>query len=171
MKIIYETGDLVRSTERAIAHGCNAQGAMGSGIAKQVRADYPHAYEVYRKTYDTKGLKVGHIIPVPCKHEEFGDKLIFNAITQEFFGGKPGVIYVDYDGVAECVDWMNEYASITQSDSAFAKAVGGKIDRIGFPLIGAGLAGGDWSKIAAIIEDRSKLFQPVVYLFDGKMPA
>jgi hypothetical protein len=31
------------------------------------------------------------------------------------------------------------------------------------PMIGAGLGGGDWHRIAAIIQEESQHFQPVVY--------
>jgi hypothetical protein len=32
-------------------------------------------------------------------------------------------------------------------------------------MIGAGLAGGDWGKIAEIVEEESNHFQPIVYCF------
>ena len=34
MNIIYKQGDLLECSEQVIVHGCNAQGVMGSGVAK-----------------------------------------------------------------------------------------------------------------------------------------
>ncbi len=35
--ITYKQGDLMKASETYIAHGCNAQGVMGSGVAKAIR--------------------------------------------------------------------------------------------------------------------------------------
>ena len=45
-----------------------------------------------------------------------------------------------------------------------------EIDRIGMPLLGCGLANGEWSVVKAIIEANSCNFKPVVYLIDGVIP-
>jgi ADP-ribose 1''-phosphate phosphatase len=46
--IEYRTGSLFNAPDEAvIAHACNAQGAWGSGIAKQLKAAYPEAYYRY----------------------------------------------------------------------------------------------------------------------------
>jgi O-acetyl-ADP-ribose deacetylase (regulator of RNase III) len=61
--------------------------------------------------------------------------VVVNAYTQfDYRGSGPRV---DYVAVRSCFRWIKERHS-------------GK--RIGLPKIGAGLAGGDWARIAAIIE-------------------
>lgn len=168
MKIRYTTGDLVRSSELYMAHGCNAQGRMGKGIAKQVHEDYPEAYEVYRAAFLEGNMHVGEIIPVACKHPEFGDKTIINAITQDTYWkpGEPQRQFVSYEGVRNCVNLMDQLAMTTQRDPEIAAMLNGPVERIGFPKIGCGLAGGDWEIVAKIIEEESSNFSPIVYLFD-----
>lgn len=80
MKIEYINGDLFSTNVRTIAHGCNAQGVMGSGVAKIVKALYPEAFSEYRAVNIKSGLVLGEIITVPCKNK---DKIIINAITQK----------------------------------------------------------------------------------------
>ena len=153
MKIIYKTGDMFKGPERALVHGCNAQGVMGSGVARIVIDHYTYAFNAYRAHYEKYGLKVGEIIVAEDTH-----KIIINAISQEFFGRDPNTVYVSYDGVRSALKEINRYA------------FNASISEIAFPLIGAGLANGKWSIISKIIEDESVDFQPVVYLIDGKIP-
>lgn len=160
MKIEYITGDLMSAEEHYLVHGCNAQGAMGSGVAKLIRDKYPEAYTEYRAEYDRKGLAVGETVWVNC-----GQHTIINAITQEFYGRDPNVVYVDYDGLATAMAMINYVAVVLN-----ASLEPGHLTRVAMPLIGAGLANGSWAKIAEIIEEESKDFQPVVYLIDGVIP-
>lgn len=172
MKIIYKTGDCLKGDERFVVHGCNAQGVMGSGIALQVRNEFPEAYQAYRRAYEeredrTKGLPLGNTIWAPSN-----GKIIINGITQEFYGpdAHKGVVYVDYDAVARVMKNINANAFFTQTVEQHRQAYGGIIDAVAMPLIGAVRAGGSWKKISEIIERESTNFQPVVYLFDGVMP-
>ncbi len=45
MKINYVNGDLFATDIKTIVHGCNAQGVMGSGVAKSIRENFPKAYD------------------------------------------------------------------------------------------------------------------------------
>ena len=167
MALTYIDGDVVRSPEKYIAHGCNAQGRMGKGIAKQIRDDYPEAYRVYRDEYEAGNLSLGTIVPVPCRHPIHGDKTIINAITQEFYWkqGEPKSRFVDYDAVRACFQNINALAIMTQDDSELADMFSGPLTRLAINKIGSDLAGGDWSIIEQIIEEESKDFETVVYLF------
>jgi O-acetyl-ADP-ribose deacetylase (regulator of RNase III) len=152
MKIEYRHGNLLSASERIIIHGCNAQGVMGSGVARFVRDKYPKAYDDYRAEYEANGLPLGSIVWSPQDtHEEH---LIGNAITQEFFGGNP-IRYVSYDAIERVIVEINSNADG---------------ESIAMPLIGAGLANGRWPIISSIIETHSTAFQPVVYLIDGVIP-
>lgn len=167
MALKYVEGDLVRSDERYIAHGCNALGAMGKGIAKQIRADYPEAYTVYRDEYDNDCLRLGSIIPVQCKSALYGDKTIINAITQATFWSQnePKKRFVDYDAVRTCFQNINELAKLTQANQEFANLFNGPLIQLGVNKIGSDLAGGDWDVIEKIIDEESKDFETIVYLF------
>lgn len=171
MRIEYKTGDLLAGPERVIAHGCNALGVMGSGIAAQIRAKYPAAYADYR-TWFMNIVRDGALHALPLGETQFvqcGDRIIVNAITQATFGRDPSVLYASYDAIRSCIERIDALASATQSQNPIAGRYG-EIREVGFPLIGAGLANGSWKKISGIIEEEAKSFQPIVYLYDGVMP-
>ncbi len=154
MKIEYIQGDLFTTKIEVIVHGCNAQGVMGSGVAKTIREKYPKAYDRYRKEHElNKGLKLGEIIAVPCGdrvNDRENYKVIINAITQDFYG-RDGQRYVSYDAVADAMERINRMSDIYG------------ITEIAMPQIGAGLGGGDWNVIESIIESELKTVRPVVY--------
>lgn len=161
MNIIYRVGDLLASDETVIVHGCNSHGAMGSGIALAIRNRYPRAYEDYRKIYDREGLAMGKTIWVWCD-----DRWVVNAITQKDFGRDPNTVYVSYDAIRSAVGEINETARVLKRCFNNLDDIHHRFHpfpTVGFPLIGAGLANGDWDTIAAIIEEESTEFQPVVY--------
>lgn len=166
MKIRYVHGDLMKAPEEFIIQGCNAQGVMGSGVAKLLRDADENVFTVYRQAYEAQGLQVGDVIWVPSK--ALG-KTVVNAITQEFYGKKgspgwtPDRVYVSYEGLAEAMRKIDEHAKSIKSFEWTAVAMA-------MPLIGAGLAQGKWSIIAEIIEGMSENWQPVVYLMDGVIP-
>ena len=147
-KIIYRKGNLLDTDCMLIAHGCNAQGVMGSGVAKAIRAKYPDAYNEYKKRYDNQGLNLGDIIPVVIYQHH--NKIIINCITQEFYGRDSDKIYVNYTAIEQCMRKINNYYSIG-------------VDCIALPKIGAGLGGGDWNAISDIIERELTNIQPIVY--------
>lgn len=144
MQIEYVQGDLLETDIPHIIHGCNAQGRMASGVAKLIRAKYPKAYSDYMNVYDNVGLSVGMLI----QSEQPDGKTIYNAITQRFYGTDKSVVYVSYWAVAEVMRQLN----------------GLGIKKIAMPMLGAGLANGDWKVISAIIENTLTNVQPVVYV-------
>lgn len=148
MKIIYKKGDLVEATEHAIAHGCNSQGVMGSGVAKAIREEFPFAYDAYIGLYgmNNNSLVLGSVMYVWVKE----GKYIINCITQEHFG-RDNKQYVDYDAIRSCMKNMNAQAEMW------------KVESVALPKIGAGLGGGDWNIISKIIEEECIDIQPVVY--------
>lgn len=154
MKIEYIKGDLFSTDITTIIHGCNAQGVMGSGVAKIIREKYPKAYDRYRHKYEKIGeLFLGSNIIVPCGdrlNDPENFKVIVNAITQTSYG-KDGRRYVSYDAVAECMNDINRMYEIYG------------ITEVAMPKIGAGLGGGDWNVIEAIIESELKNVKAFVY--------
>lgn len=148
MKIKYIKGNLFATDIEHIVHGCNAQGVMGSGVARIVRDDYPAVYNFYVEQYNKYGLKLGDVQFV---HDN--GKTIVNAITQHLYG-KPAepTRFVDYDAVADCIKTVNQVLKLS-----------GYTD-VALPMIGAGLGGGDWRVIEQIIEREMIDVQPVVYV-------
>lgn len=118
-----------------IVHGCNCQCAMGKGIAKAVKETFPEAYSADLQTKKGDRSKLGSISHATV--DRGGHEItIVNGYTQFHWRGS-GVL-ADYDAIRSVM------ACIKQN---FAGR------RIGYPLIGAGLAKGDWTTIAQIIDD------------------
>src|SRR5262245_26607129 len=137
MKVI--RGDLVKLALEGrfdvIVHGCNCQCAMGAGIAKTIRRAFPEAYRADLATAKGSRAKLGSISTATV--ERNGRKLtVVNGYTQFHWRGS-GVL-VDYDVVRSVMRRVKESFS-------------GRI--LGYPKIGAGLAKGDWSIIAALIDE------------------
>ena len=122
-----------------IVHGCNAQGRMGSGFAKELRSRFPGAYAEYENVHNSTGLQLGSNV---YYMDDEANVIICNSITQERYG-YDGKKYVSYDGIDQCMEKLND----------FALAIGNNV-HIHFPTIGADLGGGNWNVINAIIESR-----------------
>lgn len=118
-------GNVFDVTDGFIMHGCNAQGVMGSGVARIVRDDYLAAYETYIK--QRPNYILGEVIPAIVDT----NKVIINAITQEYYGTDK--LQVDYNAVKQACRGAKHLA---------ASGIIASRD-IHFPFIGAGLAGGD----------------------------
>lgn len=117
-----------------IVHGANCFCTMGAGIARQIRTTFPEAYRADCETGRGDRDKLGTYswAAIERRGRRF---VVVNAYTQYGFGGPQA--NVDYDAVARV---MKELRS----------RFDGK--RIGYPMIGAGLGGGDWERIAGIID-------------------
>lgn len=148
MKIQYKVSKLVSVHNEAIIHGCNAQGVMGSGFAKFLRDLYPAIYDPYAH-YCKYNEALGKIVPV-----HYHDFSIINAITQQLYGRNPDFRYVSYLAIRTCFAEANKLCHTHQ------------YRKLNMPMIGAGLANGDWRIISRLIEEECTLVQPVVWVED-----
>ena len=116
-----------------IVHGCNCFHTMGGGIALQICKTWPQVYGVDCTTIYGDRKKLGTISSIDISNDN-SLLTVVNAYTQFRFGrGKQ----VSYEAIRDC----------------FRKIKKSYHDRkIGIPMIGAGLAGGDWDIISDIIE-------------------
>lgn len=154
MKIEYKIGDLLvdglADDLEFIAHGCNAQGVMGSGIARSIKDKWPVVFEEYQKSKTI----LGGIVTVQTP-----EVVDINCITQEFYGRDKNVVYCSYEEIRSCIQEIDSFICyLVCLDRLDNKPV-----KVGMPMIGAGLANGDWDIISKIIEEESRHFQPVVY--------
>jgi O-acetyl-ADP-ribose deacetylase (regulator of RNase III) len=125
-----------------IVHGCNCFCTMGAGIAKQVKATLPAAYEADRQTSQGDRSKLG-----TYSSAKVDGLTIINAYTQYHWRGSGQK--ADYYAIRSC---------LAKIAADFPNA------RIGLPQIGAGLAGGDWETILQIIrEELDAVDTTVVY--------
>ena len=147
--LIERTGNVLDIDEGIIIHGCNSLGVMGSGIASQIKTRFPQAYEIYKQAHLDGKLFMGSFTLVAVNDDPL--KIIVNAVTQKNVGhGKQ----VSYDAIESCFLGVNK----------LMKDLGLKIP-LCFPMIGAGLGGGNWRIIAEIIDSSvSNDFEKILYL-------
>jgi O-acetyl-ADP-ribose deacetylase (regulator of RNase III) len=118
-----------------IVHGCNCFCTMGAGVAKAIKATFPEAYQADLETQKGDRTKLGSVSIATSEREGYTITIV-NGYTQ--FNFRPTGVQVDYDAMR---------AVMRQVKRLFAGR------RIGYPKIGAGLAGGDWSIISEIIDE------------------
>jgi len=151
-------GDLIKLSLEGnfdvIIHGCNCFCRMGRGIALQIKEIFPEAFNADKKySYPGDMNKLGNY-SYSIKQLESSDTRLFksldelnqiknliiiNAYTQ--YGHNPIDKPLDYEALTLCLRKIN---------NKFA----GKT--IGLPLIGSGLAGGNWVIIEEIIKTELK---------------
>lgn len=150
-------GDLITLAKEGkfdvIAHGCNCHSVMGAGLAPQMA----RAFGCDKFEMELWGSDINKLGNIDYQTFVLGEKAIWNledadnkkgeteltvinAYTQFSFGknhangiSKP----IDYEALTLCMKKINHEF---------------KGKHIGLPLIGAGLAGGDWEKIKEIIQ-------------------
>ncbi|CUI06292.1 macro domain-containing protein [Massilia antarctica] len=133
------SGDLLQlaldGTFDVIVHGCNCQCQMGKGIALSIKRMFPEAFAADQSTPKGDVSKLG-TISVAEVNRHGRNFFIVNGYTQDHWRG---------------VGNKADYAAIRLVMKAVKSRFPGK--RIGYPKIGAGLAGGDWARIVPIIEE------------------
>jgi O-acetyl-ADP-ribose deacetylase (regulator of RNase III) len=136
-----------------IMHGCNAQGVMGSGVARIIKERYRKAYEVYAA--QAPHYILGEVIPVTVADE----LVIINAITQNLFG--VGQVHADYDAIRQSMKGAYHVVTSRLYDAP---------QELHMPFIGAGLGGGDPDTIIEImrgvLEDAP--FPATLWVYDAE---
>jgi len=117
----------------AIAHGCNCFHLMRAGIAGQISHEFPQAELADMKTSYGYNLKLGQYSEADTDHGK-----IFNLYTQFRPGGENPKVLA---------------SSIALAFQTLDIRHGGRPDfLVGIPLIGCGIAGGDWDHIKNVID-------------------
>ena len=136
-------GDLLQAFEKGevdiIMHQVNCMGVMGAGIAKQIKEQYPEHFEDYTKFVDDCSgpghHMLGHYVVSQC-NPGFDIKSIVGVFGQnKYYPNKRQTKYA---------------ALITGISNALAN-IAAPMDRVGIPLIGCGLAGGDWEVVEMLL--------------------
>jgi O-acetyl-ADP-ribose deacetylase (regulator of RNase III) len=145
MGIKYINGDVLNSGEPVVVHGCNCFNNMGSGIAKQVKIEYPEAYLVDYQTVPGNVNKLGTYTTAVGKN---GTRII-NAYTQYHYSRTK--VMADYNAIEAvfnkiCQDFPEHRV-------------------IAMPKIGAGLAGGDWNVIEKLLERVSNTYNTTFHVY------
>ena len=143
-----------------IIHGCNCFHAMSGGIARQIAERYPEVEAADNLTEKGAKWKLGTTdnvvvrrpfkllgIPILGLTRSF---IVINAYTQY----NPGADF-NYEAIKDCF----EYIKLTAK---------GLNMRIAYPMIGAGIAGGDWNVISKIIDQELEGEDHTLVVWDGK---
>lgn len=120
--IVYK--DICEAEERMILQGCNAQGVMGSGVAKAIRAKWPGVFDIYRFEFDRGLLVPGHVVFARVDHFKF----VANIITQNTYG-YDGVKYATYSSLVKGLEIVRNRCKDLM------------ITEVATPPIGCGLGG------------------------------
>jgi len=128
-------GNLIDLAEQGefniIVQGCNCFETMGSGLAREIKARYPAAYEA-----DIKYSHAGDYNKLGCYSVMLSKRFnIINCYSQFGFARDSDVF---------------EYDSFKLILQKLAYAYPG--GKFGFPMIGCGLAGGDKDRIVGMLE-------------------
>lgn len=131
----YKKGNIITAAYQnefdVLVHGCNAFTTMGAGIAKQIKAEWPLVYQADLQTVKGDRSKLGKYTYANIKELNL---TVINAYTQYTYNDPDDMLYLD--AVRSCFRLI-------------ANDFNGK--RIAMPRIGAGLAGGCWHTIEAIL--------------------
>ena len=133
MEIKYIKGDLIRDREQyeVIAHQCNCFLSFGAGIAAQIKIHIPEAYQADLSTKYGDRAKLGTIT-----YTANSNPIVVNMYGQYKYTRHE--VDTNYDALRSCFKLVKQKFS-------------GK--KIGLPLIGAGLASGNWETIEEIIKE------------------
>ena len=155
-------GNLITLAEQGefnmIVQGCNCFHTQSSGLAGQLASKYPQVLEADKTQTeygDREKLGTWSVAIV-------GNFSVINAYTQYTFSREKDVF--EYDAFDK---FLNDFRNMIEYYDSVAnfywKPDGNNVRfrefekfRIGFPQIGAGLAGGDWSRISKMIEKFSE---------------
>jgi O-acetyl-ADP-ribose deacetylase (regulator of RNase III) len=153
-------GQPKQPTNLVIVHICNDIGGWGRGFVLALSKRYPQAEKAYRTWYSQKinplpflaeerrePFELGQVQFVPVQTAQsseaegnsmwVGNMIAQHGIANGKYGTQPPI---RYEALSECLAKVAEFTSGLTNAS------------VHMPRIGAGLAGGDWNRIAEIIE-------------------
>lgn len=116
-----------------IIHGCNCFNIMGAGIAKQIADKYPQALKADADFPLLKGTK-----------DRLGN---ISVSTQNILGKKRYIInlYSQFEP-GRNTDYNAIQVALSKINYRF------RPERIGLPLLGCGIGGGDWRIVSKIVK-------------------
>lgn len=127
-------GDLFALDAPALGHGCNCQGAMGAGIAKEFKRRFPDMYAEYRLRCQTGRFQLGDVFVWTAP-----DLVVYNLATQP----RPGPS-ADREAVR-----LSARAMLRDAEDR-------GLPTVGIPRIGAGLGGLRWSSVSAVLAEEAR---------------
>ena len=127
-----------------IAHGCNCQRMMGAGIAREVKKRIPEMWEADKKDKRFSISKLGCTTSALVVRD--GHTFLGYNIYSQYAGGRN----LDVEALTL---GLRKIAMMHQGQS------------IGLPMIGCGIAGGNWNEIKEIIRKELKGMEVTIVKF------
>lgn len=166
MGIRYVEGNIISALQAGdidiFAHGVNCMGGFGSGLAAQIAKTMPEVRTKYLQKHEFEGWGLGQTqlvtqnIVDPKSNVAPALRRVLNCATQKSYGRKPlsmpHGMYCNYGAIHEA---MYEYHGMCRDANWIP----------GLPLIGCGLAGGDWNVVEKIIENIFDDMTVIVYKY------
>lgn len=150
-------GDIFESGADIICHQVNCQGAMNSGVAKQVREKYPNVYTMYKQycgsAAENTAILLGVAQPVFVPPSQY----IVNLFAQDKYG-YDGKCYTDYNAFRTCLQQLKLLMN--------NQIILGRTIAIPY-LMGCHRGGGDWNTIYQIIEEELRNYDVTLYEYNG----
>ncbi len=157
-------GNIFDSKADTTLHQVNCQGAMGGGVAKQVKERYPIVFKWYKQWCDEsqavakrlgKSPLLGKIQIVYKDDFPIGDvrdgQAIVNLYAQDRYGWSG--CYTDYEALQKCLQRVNQ----------IFKGRGVAIPY----MMSCARGGGDWNIVSSMIEKELKDCNVTLYKFNG----
>lgn len=158
-------GDLIGMSRQGefevIAHGCNCFNTMGAGIAALVKKFFPEAYEADKKSLKGDKGKLGKCTAAKIDLSKGNvsiqkDLIVVNCYSQYYYDSRNGAP-IDYNAMRSALELtVNKF---------------GVSNRIGVPLIGYGLAGGDLTKVLEVFYDVLKDYDATIVVYEKEKNA
>ena len=124
-----------------IMHQVNAQGVMGGGIAKSIRDKWPVVWDAYSAEIKPKQPDHGFSYMGKVIYVEVEKGLwIANIVGQQFYGRDPKRVYTSYPALEMGLHSVKNVAI-------------NRNEEVHYPLIGCGLANGDWTIVSMLINN------------------
>jgi O-acetyl-ADP-ribose deacetylase (regulator of RNase III) len=137
------------SNWNVLVHGVNCKCAFASGLAGQIRAKYPEAYNKYMHSCqekDLEGVSDDVFLGTFSVALVEGGKRIVNLATQKEYGRDKNVVYLSYDALKIGMETLRAVLEWAGKE--------GRAYSLGIPhQIGCGLANGDWGKVKIILTE------------------
>lgn len=139
-------GDLIEMTKEGafdvICHGANCLKNMEAGIAKLIKTNFIRAYITDRDDMRLSRQRLGDL---SYSYDIDSDTYVVNLYTQ-YYGGKN----LDYEALTLS---LRKLAMVFNEDT-----------HIGLPMIGCGIAGGDWDRVKSIIKEELKEYKVTIVM-------
>jgi len=134
--------DILTVRRGIICHQCNCIGAMGAGLAKQIRDRWPHIYADYRKAIEQGELKLGG-----CRIAEAQPGIYIAHLAGQYGLGRR-----KFNRPA------TDYLALSSALNELNRQINGSYVLMRMPIyipfgIGCGLGGGDWEEVVKLLEE------------------